>query len=71
MSRQLSYLCDICGAEIQGHSAEAISRKSAQVKLWSPGEYRAGGGQRFDFCISCYERFVGFLETGKVKEWAG
>ena len=65
MSRQMSYICDICGVEIEGHSAGAISGKSAQIKLWAPGEYRAGGGQRFDLCVDCYERFVDFLETGR------
>lgn len=68
MSRRMSYICDVCGAGITGHSAESISGKSAQIKLWSPGEYRAGGGQRFDFCLNCYEQFVGFLETGRAKE---
>ncbi len=68
MSRRMSYICDICAAEIKGHSAEAISGKSAQIKLWSPGEYRAGGGQRIDLCVDCYERFVNFLETGREND---
>lgn len=65
MSRRMSYICDICGTEIKGHSAEAISDKSARIKLWAPGEYRAGGGQQIDLCINCYEGFVNFLETGR------
>lgn len=65
MSRQMSYICDICGAELQGHSAHDIASESAQIKMWAPSEYRAGGGQRFDLCINCYEKFVNFLESGR------
>ncbi len=63
MSKTMSYICDICGAEIIGHSAQAISGESALIKLWSPGEYRAGPGQRIDLCMRCYERFVRFIES--------
>ncbi len=49
MSKYMSYICDICGTEIVGHSAQAVAAESAQLKLWPPGEYRAGPGQRIDF----------------------
>lgn len=64
MSKYVSYICDICGKEIIAHSAQAAASESAQVKLWAPGVYRAGPGQRFDMCLECYERFVTFLERG-------
>lgn len=50
MSKYMSYICDICGKEIIGHSAQAVAAESAQLKLWPPGEYRAGPGQRIDLC---------------------
>lgn len=64
MSKTMSYICDICGAEIIGCSAHAIAGESAQIKLWNPGEYRAGPGQRMDLCLSCYQKFINFLERG-------
>ena len=63
MSKTMSYICDICGTEIIGHSAQAISGESALIKLWIPGEYRAGPGQRIDLCMRCYERFIRFMES--------
>ena len=63
MSKTMSYICDICGAEIIGYSAQAVAGESALIKLWVPGEYRAGPGQRIDLCMNCYERFVGFMES--------
>lgn len=63
MSKTMSYICDICGAEISGHSAHAIAEDSALIRLWTPGEYRAGPGQRIDLCMNCYERFVRFMES--------
>lgn len=63
MSKTMSYICDICGAEIIGHSAQAAASESAVIKLWTPGEYRAGPGQRMDLCLDCYERFVRFVES--------
>ena len=64
MSKQMLYICDICGAEIVGPSAHAIAQDSAQIKLWGPGDYRAGPGQRMDLCLDCFNRFVSFLERG-------
>ena len=64
MSKTMSYICDICGAEIIGHSAQAAASESALIKLWTPGEYRAGPGQRMDLCLDCYERFVRLVESG-------
>ena len=64
MSKTMSYKCDICGTEIIGHSIHAIAGESALIKVWTPGEYRAGPGQRMDLCLDCYERFVRFLESG-------
>lgn len=64
MSRQVSYICDICGREIIGHSAQAASAESARINLWGPGDYRAGPGQRIDLCMTCYDRLVSFLESG-------
>ena len=63
MSKTMSYICDICGAEIIGHSAQAAASESALIKIWTPGEYRAGPGQRMDLCLDCYERFVRFVES--------
>lgn len=63
MSKTMSYICDICGAEIIGHSAQAAASESAVIKLWTPGEYRAGPGQRMDLCLDCYARFVRFVES--------
>ena len=63
MSKTMSYICDICGAEIVGHSAQAIAGESALIKLWVPGEYRAGPGQRMDLCLGCYERLIKFIES--------
>ena len=65
MSKTMSYICDVCGAEIVGHSAQAVAGESALVKLWTPGEYRTGSGQRIDLCLNCYEKFVAFLEGGE------
>ena len=65
MSKSMSYICDICGKEIVGHSAQAVAGESALVKLWVPGEYRAGPGQRIDMCLDCYEQFVNFLDGAK------
>lgn len=64
MSRQVSYICDICGKEIVRPSAQAVHQESAQIKLFAPGVYRSGGGERFDLCMDCYNRFVSFLESG-------
>ncbi len=61
MSKTMSYICDICGTEIVGHSAQAVAGESALIKLWTPGEYRAGPGQRIDLCLSCYEKFVRYM----------
>ena len=63
MRKTMSYICDICGTEIIGHSAQAISGESALIKLWIPGEYRAGPGQRIDLCEKCYEKFINYLES--------
>ena len=63
MSKTMSYICDICGQEIVGHSAQAVAGASALIKLWTPGEYRAGPGQRIDLCLRCYERFIRFTES--------
>ena len=63
MSSQTIILCDVCGAEIVGTRYD-----SAQIRLYSPGEYRGTGGQRIDMCLKCYERFVGFLEGGERRE---
>lgn len=68
MSRRMSYICDICGREIVGHSAQAVAAESARVNFWGPGEPRTNAGQRMDFCIACYERFVNFLENGRDEE---
>ena len=68
MSKTMSYICDICGAEIIGHSAQAVAGDSALIKLWTPGEYRANHGQRIDMCMNCYESFVKFLEGGANSE---
>ena len=67
MSMQKSYMCDICGVELQGCSAKAVSNESAMIKLWVPCEPRSSGGQRIDLCVACYERFVNFLESGARK----
>lgn len=68
MSRCTTYRCDICGKEIVGHSAQAVHQESAQIKLWAPGVYRAGSGERFDLCMDCYNQFVSFLESGAGKD---
>ena len=68
MSKTTSYICDICGAEIIGHSAHAVAGESAVIKLWSPGEYRAGPGQRIDLCLGCYEKLINFFESGSDTE---
>lgn len=65
MSKYMSYICDICGTEIVGHSAHAVAEESARIKLWPPGAYRAGPGQNIDLCQECFNRFVSFLETAK------
>ena len=67
MSKHVSYICDICGAEILGQTQMACA-ESARIQLWTPGEYRAGPGQRMDLCLSCYERFVNFLESDRERE---
>ncbi len=67
MGRSIKYTCDVCGAEISAHSAQAVSQVSAQIKLCAPGESRTGY-QRFDLCLDCYGRFVTFLEMGRVEE---
>lgn len=67
MSKYMSYMCDICGREITGHSAQAIAGESAQLKLWPPGEYRAGPGQRIDLCVDGFAKFVTFLEGGAAE----
>lgn len=68
MSKTMSYICDICGAEIIGHSARAVAGESALIKLWTPGEYRAGPGQRIDLCLNCYEKFVNLIDSGSDTE---
>ncbi len=68
MSRRMSYICDICGREIIGHSAQVVAAESARIKLWGPGEYRAGPGQQMDLCMTCYNRFVNFLESSDREE---
>ena len=68
MSKHVSYICDICGAEIIGLTAQMAAAESARIQLWAPGEYRAGTGQRMDLCLNCYERFVNFLESGRERE---
>ena len=68
MSKHVSYICDICGAEILGQTAQMACAESARIQLWTPGEYRAGPGQRMDLCLSCYERFVNFLESDRERE---
>ena len=65
MGKQILYTCDICGKEIKGHSAQAVAGVSAQIKLWTPGDYRAGPGQRIDLCEDCFVKFVAFLEGGE------
>lgn len=67
MSKSVSYLCDICGKEIFGHSVQAVAGETALIKLWPPGEYRAGPGQRMDMCLECFEQFVNFLDGAKSK----
>ena len=64
MSKCVSYFCNRCGAEIVGCSAHAVASESAQIKLWAPGEYRAGPGQRIDLCVGCFEKFIDFIEGG-------
>ena len=59
MSKQTTVLCDLCNVEVSGLSTE---RDSALIRLWPPGAYRAGPGQRIDLCLSCYNKFVKFLE---------
>lgn len=69
MSRRMSYICDICGADITGTSSNAISQESAQIRIWEPGLPRSYGGTRMDLCLRCYEGFVNFLEvSGKEVE---
>ena len=67
MSKYQSYICDVCGKEIVGHSAQAIAGISAQLKLWPPGEYRTGPGQRIDLCEDCFVKLVTFLEGGAAE----
>lgn len=59
MSKQTTVLCDLCNSEVPSF---AIGQESAQIKLWPPGAYRAGPGQRIDLCLNCYKKFVKFLE---------
>lgn len=66
MSKKTSYICDICGAETTGCSVNAVAQKMAMIKLWSPGEHRAGLGQQIDMCLDCYNRFVNFLDGAKM-----
>lgn len=68
MSKKLAYMCDICGIEITGCSANAVMQEMATVRLWPPGEYRAGPGQRIDMCLDCYNRFVNLLDGAKMME---
>lgn len=68
MSKYMSYICDICGAEIVGHSAHAVAEESARLKLWEPGAYRAAPGQNIDLCLDCFNRFVSFLENVKSED---
>lgn len=68
MSRRMSYICDICGREIVGHSAQAVAAVSARICFWGPGEPRTNTGQRMDLCMTCYDRFVSFLENGRNDE---
>ena len=62
MSKKTIVICDMCGEEIIGNRYD-----SAQIRLFTPGEYRGCGGQRIDMCIRCYEKFVSFLESGESK----
>jgi hypothetical protein len=62
MSRKTSIYCDLCGAEI---SPNFTKEESAQIRVIAPNEYRGGGGQRIDLCLSCYEKFINFMETGR------
>ncbi len=59
MSKQTTVLCDLCNVEISGLSTE---HDSALIRLWPPSAYRSGPGQRIDLCLSCYNKFVKFLE---------
>lgn len=66
MSKQVTVLCDLCNAEVSSLSTE---RDCALIKLWSPGAYRSGPGQRIDLCVKCYNKFVNFLEKeGKTND---
>lgn len=66
MSKKTSIICDLCGEEIIGTRYD-----SAQIRLFTPGEYRGCGGQRIDLCLMCYERFVTFLESGAKMDGKG
>lgn len=65
MSKKIIVNCDLCGAELPTF---ATKDQSAQIRLCAPGDYRGSGGQRIDLCLSCYERFITFLESGSVSE---
>ncbi len=71
MAQRTELVCDRCGKDIintTGCYAPTYSLKdsSAKITLWRVGEPRYSQGQRIDFCIDCFEKFVIFLE-GDVK----
>ena len=63
MGRTTVYLCDLCGG-----TAGVTATCTARIHLWAPGQIRPGPAQRFDLCQTCFDKFVGFLETGRAKE---
>lgn len=61
MSKKVSICCDLCGTEIPTF---ATKENSAQIRLFAPCEYRGSGGQRIDLCLTCYENFIRYIESG-------
>ena len=68
MSKTVKYECNVCGKELKGTDGRSVKDESAQLHLWGPGEPRGSLFQRFDLCLSCFDGFVAFLETGKPRE---
>ena len=68
MSKVVEYRCNVCGKLLKGTDDRTVKNESALLRLWAPGETRAGIGQRFDLCLVHFEAFISFLETGRARE---
>ena len=68
MSKTVEYRCNVCGKLLKGTDERTVKNESALLRLWAPGETRAGAGQRLDLCLEHFDAFVTFLETGRPRE---